>query len=166
MSVATGFPRVAGVCPGCGLQSLFLADGGHVTCSSLDCPVPCAADEALYDGRALTFDTLREANTSRKVRWHGEADEWSGADWSNAMCGEAGEAANVVKKLRRHETRTGASYNTPDVEQLLPALAEELADVVTYADLLADKYGIDLATAVVAKFNRVSAAQGFPERLP
>jgi NTP pyrophosphatase (non-canonical NTP hydrolase) len=113
----------------------------------------------------LTFRALREANVSRKARWHGEADEWSGADWSNAMCGEAGEAANVVKKLRRHETHTGTAYNTPEVEALLPALAEELADVVTYADLLADKYGIDLSGAVVAKFNRVSAAQDFPERL-
>jgi hypothetical protein len=26
------------------------------------------------------------------------------ADWSNAMCGEAGEAANVVKKIRWIET--------------------------------------------------------------
>ncbi len=114
----------------------------------------------------LTFTALRAANASRKTRWHGEADEWSGADWSNAMCGEAGEAANVVKKIRRHETHTGTAYNTPDLEQLLPALAEELADVVTYADLLAHKYGIDLGAAVAAKFNRVSAAQDFPERLP
>lgn len=114
----------------------------------------------------LTFDALRVANSARKVRWHGDADEWTGADWSNAMCGEAGEAANVVKKLRRHETSTGTAYNTPPVDELLAALAEELADVVTYADLLAEKYGIDLAASVVAKFNRVSAAQDFPERLP
>ena len=114
----------------------------------------------------LTFAALREQNVSRKVRWHGEADEWSGADWSNAMAGECGEACNVVKKLRRHETHTGTAYNTPDVDVLMEALAEELADVVTYADLLAHKYGIDLGAAVAAKFNRVSAAQDFPERLP
>lgn len=113
----------------------------------------------------LDFAQLRVQNVARRMRWHGEADEWSGADWSNAMCGEAGEAANVVKKLRRHETHTGTAYNTPEVEELLPALAEELADVVTYADLLADKYDIDLGAAVRAKFNRVSEAQGFPERL-
>lgn len=112
-----------------------------------------------------SFEDLRVVNAARKDRWHGDADEWSGADWSNAMCGEAGEAANVVKKLRRHETRTGTAYNTPPVEALMPALAEELADVVIYADLLAHKYGIDLGAALVAKFNRVSAEQGFPERL-
>lgn len=127
----------------------------------------------------LDFGDLRVQNVSRKLRWHGETDEfrafpmptaahrgtWSGADWSNAMAGECGEACNIVKKLRRHETHIGTQYNTPEVEALLPALAEELADVVTYADLLADKYGIDLGRAVREKFNRVSEAQGFPERL-
>jgi NTP pyrophosphatase (non-canonical NTP hydrolase) len=129
----------------------------------------------------LNFHTLRVQNVSRKIRWHGEADEWSGADWSNAMAGETGEACNIVKKLRRHETGIGAGpqaypgmrdpsgsgmpYNTPPPDELLPALAEELADVVTYADLVAHKYGIDLGRAVREKFNRVSEAQGFPERL-
>jgi NTP pyrophosphatase (non-canonical NTP hydrolase) len=115
--------------------------------------------------RILTFRALRAQNVSRKLRWHGEADEWTGSDWSNAMAGETGEACNIVKKLRRHETHTGTAYNTPEVEALLPALADELADVVTYADLLAHKYDIDLADAVRAKFNRVSEAQDFPERL-
>ena len=43
------FPRVAGCCPmGCG-ETLFLADGGHVTCSLDRCPNPCAADEILHE---------------------------------------------------------------------------------------------------------------------
>jgi len=42
-------------------------------------------------------------------------------------------------------------------------LALEL--VILYADLLATKYGIDLSTAIVEKFNAVSELQGFPERL-
>ena len=46
-----------------------------------------------------------------------------------------------------------------------PVLGTRLADVVTYADLLATYYGIDLGSAVVAKFNAVSELQGFPERL-
>jgi hypothetical protein len=29
-----------------------------------------------------------------------------GDDWSNAICGEAGEVANVVKRMRRIETGT------------------------------------------------------------
>lgn len=111
------------------------------------------------------LDRLRAANLARKVRWHGVADAWTGADWSNAMGGECGEAQNIVKKLRRHETHTGTSYNTPDVATLHAALAAELADTITYADLLAAYYGIDLWAAIVAKFNHVSEAQGFPEYL-
>lgn len=113
----------------------------------------------------LRFDELRIANVSRMERWHAGMTEWSGADWSNAMCGEAGETANVVKKLRRHETGGGNGHNTPPEMELLIALSDELADVIAYADLLAHYYNIDLAFAVAQKFNRVSEAQDFPERL-
>ena len=113
----------------------------------------------------LHFDELRQQNVSRRNRWHGDADEWVGTDWGCAMAGEAGEACNIVKKLRRHETGMGIQYNTPERAALIPMLAEELADVVTYVDLLAAHYGIDLGRAVCEKFNRVSEAQSFPERL-
>jgi hypothetical protein len=46
--VGVGFPRVAGRCPACRGSSLFLAEAGHVTCSRLDCPDPCAADDLLH----------------------------------------------------------------------------------------------------------------------
>jgi hypothetical protein len=39
---------VQGRCPACGWTSLFLGNGGHVTCSRLECPEPCAADEMLH----------------------------------------------------------------------------------------------------------------------
>lgn len=116
----------------------------------------------------LNFAVFRVVNLERVRRWHPgfPADaNWSGADWSNAMCGEAGEAANVVKKMRRWET--GASNaGDPGQIELATDLAMELADTVTYADLLAAYYGIDLGTAVAVKFNIVSKRQGFPERLP
>lgn len=113
-----------------------------------------------------TLERLRSVNVDRMRRWHrGANEEWNGADWSNAMCGEAGEAANIVKKLRRHETGMGRSYNTPDLEALHAKLGKELADIIIYADILGWYYGIDLPSAVVEKFNEVSAAQDFPERL-
>lgn len=130
----------------------------------------------------LTFEEVRRINRSRCERWHpGFPDDepsamsplpWSGADWSNAMCGEAGEAANIVKKLRRLETHVrggpGMSAAPPehDHEDLMADLADEVADVFLYLDLLATYYGIDIADAIVAKFNRKSVEQGFPERLP
>jgi hypothetical protein len=40
---------IAGYCPmGCG-ETLFLADGGHITCSYLHCPEPTAVDQLLDD---------------------------------------------------------------------------------------------------------------------
>lgn len=83
------------------------------------------------------------------------------------MCGEAGEAANVVKKLRRIETSTVGAHNAAQTDDvaLRAKLGEELADTVLYAVLVADHYGIDLATHVVAKFNSVSVESGFPERI-
>lgn len=120
----------------------------------------------------LTFRALSAANVSRAKRWHGgDVEPWTGADWSNAMNGEAGEAANVVKKLRRIETRiTQGSYHGDETtstvrEELVAKLADEIADTIIYADLLADHYGINVARAVRDKFNRVSAAQEFPERI-
>lgn len=114
---------------------------------------------------SLTFDELQAVSVKRCARWHGpDTERWSGADWSNAMCGEAGEAANAVKKLRRIETGTGAQ-DQPPVDRLIGMLGDELADVVCYLVLVADHYDIDLGAAIVRKFNAVSEREGFPERL-
>lgn len=39
---------VQGRCPACGGTSLFLGEGGHVTCSRIDCPAADAADVLLH----------------------------------------------------------------------------------------------------------------------
>lgn len=114
----------------------------------------------------LTLREIAAVNRARCQRWHdAETERWTGADWSNALCGEVGEAANVVKKLRRHETGTSGP-DDPDEETLRIRLGHELADVLLYLDLLADYYGVDLPSVVAEKFNLVSERQGFPERLP
>lgn len=120
----------------------------------------------------LSFPRLHSVNADRARRWHrgfpNEENGWVGSDWSNAMAGEAGEACNVVKKLRRLDFGYAGKHGRgrEDREGLLRKLAEELADTLIYADLLASFYGIDLGAAVVAKFNQVSDEEGFPERLP
>ena len=40
-------PVVTGHCPACGRSSLFLGDGGYVTCAQADCPQPDAASAQL-----------------------------------------------------------------------------------------------------------------------
>lgn len=100
----------------------------------------------------LTFSQLRQANMARIPFFDHLPDlsDWSVAEWTNALAGEAGEAANFAKKLKR---RDGGPENEA---KLKAALAKELADVVVYADLCAARLGIDLAEAVRAKFNEVT----------
>lgn len=111
----------------------------------------------------LTFIELRNANLSRVQDWHGLSD-WSIMEWACAMAGEAGELCNVAKKIKRIET--GIAKKPEEIgANLIPELAEEAADVLIYLDLVCASRGIDLAAAVRAKFNKVSEAYNFPQRL-
>lgn len=117
----------------------------------------------------LTFAEVAAINRMRCARWHGgfpsNTDGFTGADWANAMQGEAGEAGNVVKKLRRHELGIQQNAESPDKAVLLAKLATEIGDTFMYLDLLAQHYGLHLAACVADTFNRVSEREGFPERI-
>lgn len=113
----------------------------------------------------LSFYVLRKTNVSRCEDVFHPVNSWSPTDWATAMAGECGEACNDIKKLRRLD---GADNNidTPEArEELVAAVAAELADLVIYADLLAARLDIDLGRAVVNKFNLVSAKRGSKIRL-
>lgn len=114
-----------------------------------------------------TFNRLRETNVSRCVNGFGHTlESWSPAEWTNAMCGEAGEAANVTKKMLRHcDNVAGNKGDDRDLAILKEKLARELSDVVIYADLCAASQGIDLGAAVRETFNRKSDELGAKERL-
>lgn len=99
---------------------------------------------------SLTFGDLRIANTNRQKEWEAGKDIFSLSYLGNAMAGECGEACNVIKKLERE--RLGARGRRATPEQL----AEELADVVIYVDLIARRMNVDLGEAVRAKFNKTS----------
>lgn len=43
----SAYPKVAGRCPACCGESLFLGEGGYVTCSRLECSEPEAASKVL-----------------------------------------------------------------------------------------------------------------------
>jgi NTP pyrophosphatase (non-canonical NTP hydrolase) len=82
-----------------------------------------------------------------------------------ATTGELGEAANLVKKLNR--VRDGIPGNAESPEQLHLQLADELADVAIYLDLMAQAAGFDLETIREAKFARTSRKIGYePEESP
>jgi len=119
----------------------------------------------------LTFAILRAANLARlptfkngkgelahpTVEGQPPGHDWALSQWANATCGELGEAANLVKKIERGDfalddviTIKGESMTAREL------LAKEIADVVCYIDLLANRAGIDVGDAVRAKFNEIS----------
>lgn len=112
---------------------------------------------ATMEEKGLTFATLREANRLRLPefrdkqgrRCHSNEDgsDWKLSAWSNAVLGELGELANIIKKIERGD------FDQTAVQQ---DLADELADVVTYLDILAYRCNVDLGSATINKFNRVS----------
>jgi NTP pyrophosphatase (non-canonical NTP hydrolase) len=110
----------------------------------------------------LTFDELRNKGEARSERW-GSNEKWDLADWMVALTGELGEAANIVKKLKRAED--GLVGNKETVEELLVKLRREFGDIQIYLDHVARAAGVDLAAATVEVFNAKSEQLGFPERL-
>lgn len=109
----------------------------------------------------MDFQTLRDANIKRLPQFknskgepaHSQPDgsDWSLAEWCNAVTGELGEAANLIKKVQRGD------YTLEESRQ---DLADEFADIVTYLDILAMRAGVDLGEAVKNKFNFVSRLVG------
>ena len=111
----------------------------------------------------MNLKAFSEANRRRCEASNGfnhSLNSWSLSDWFTAFVGEAGEAANVAKKLNR--VRDGIPGNKETPEQLREKLASELADAFVYLDLLCQSEGIDLMKTVVKTFNAKSAQIGYP----
>ncbi len=115
-----------------------------------------------YGIYGLTFNTLRGGNIKRLEFFKnpkGEfthlsgVDTWTVEEWFAALIGELGEFANLHKKVRRGDFT---------IEEVISALADELADVQTYLDLLAARLRIDLGEATMKKWNAVSVRVGAP----
>lgn len=119
----------------------------------------------------LKFKTLREANLARLPQFrdregniaHTEPDgsDWSPERWMNAATGELGECAGELKKAARGDYGPTAKHAINHAPKAMPPevkvkIGNEMADIVTYLDLLAIQFGIDLGAAIMAKFNIVS----------
>lgn len=102
----------------------------------------------------ITFENLRAANEARCEPSFHAIDAWNPLEWAGAMAGEAGEACNKAKKLRRGEA----------IDPL--EIGKEIADTVIYADLLAQRLGLRLEDLVANKFNEVSIRVGSDVFMP
>lgn len=110
-----------------------------------------------YKTDGLTFNTLRAANVARLPTFKNskgepahlmpDGSDWSPAQWLQAVVGELGEYANIRKKFERGDI---------DEDEFLVLAKAELADVVTYLDILAFRLGIDLGKGTIEKFNFIS----------
>ena len=124
----------------------------------------------------LTFINLMHANLSRVERWH-SLNDWSTLEWAGAMCGEAGEAANFAKKLKRVESKIPNHDGRIDgsnvlEHRLIPTyragIVKEYADVVIYGVLMCARAGAtpeEVQQTIRDVFNDKSKEYGFPERL-
>lgn len=113
----------------------------------------------------LSFSTLRKANLERlphfknakgKKAHSPDGSDWCLAQWSNAVLGELGEAANLIKKIERGDF---------ELAEVREELGKEFADAVIYLDILAFRAGIDLGQATTSKWNLVSKKIDFPIRI-
>lgn len=104
---------------------------------------------AVAPGGGLRLRDLRAANIIRQQEWcPTQLPDLSFR--GNELAGETGEACNVIKKLER------ARHGWVGARDTVEHLAEELADIIITADLVALQCGIALDSAVVNKFNTTS----------
>lgn len=101
---------------------------------------------------------FRKHNVDRAAKYfhHDTSETW----WTNAIAGEVGEACNIAKKLSRGDFKTGAERAAAR-----KLIAIELADVITYCDLLLAQMGFDMEKELIEKFNIVSKRVGYPHEI-
>lgn len=104
----------------------------------------------------LGLQTLRVANINRCEQVFHPIKAWTPAEWACAMAGEAGEACNIAKKIKRLETGTNTAKDPATMAECCLLMGKELADTVIYCDLLAASLDINLGEAIRDKFNEVS----------
>lgn len=119
---------------------------------------------SLHKGEAGSFlDNLRQMNKERcEQNFKHAITSWNIMEWGCALAGEAGELCNVLKKVQRE--RDGIEGSRVEGDSM-KAIADELADVIIYGDLLAELCGIDIADAIASKFNETSKKVGYTNTL-
>lgn len=116
----------------------------------------------------MDIDRFQQTNAIRGSRWHqGDLTQWSELEWAGAMCGEAGEAANVAKKIRRLSLslpNREADLTQDDSSALREKFGDEVGDTIIYGLLLLSVLGFNASEVIGRVFDRKSVEYGFPER--
>lgn len=104
-----------------------------------------------YPSYDLTFSQFQERN-ARRCREAFDKDLHDVPFFAVAIAGEAGEMCNVIKKVMRGDF---------PLESVREEVLAELADVITYCDLMITKLGADTDTVIMKKFNEVSKRRNY-----
>ena len=100
----------------------------------------------------LEFDEFQSMNLQRCEEAFHRSDDWTPFDWALAIAGEAGELCNILKKVRRGDFTLDAKR---------AEILSEIADVMTYCDLLMSRLDASTGREILRKFDEVSKRVGF-----
>jgi NTP pyrophosphatase (non-canonical NTP hydrolase) len=105
--------------------------------------------------RHMTFAQFQAMNARRceqAFKHYKGATEWPIQNWVLAICGEAGEAANLVKKVLRGDL---------SLDHARESLLKELADIMTYCDVAITILGGETGQVINDKFEEVNKRVGW-----
>lgn len=120
-TIPNGFPHVEGRCPSCHLSSLFLGDGGGITCGNLHCENPLAA------GEAISAAYQADISKTQARLW----EDHDGAPFPAAIQ----DKINIVK-------RWWDAICEADFEQMAPKIGEYTSADLEIMGIVMDKWGI------------------------
>lgn len=103
----------------------------------------------IKDGERTAMNAELKDHIKRHLNWGPVPREERLRFMALALCGEAGEFANLVKKDWRGD---GGALGLADRQ---PKIAEELSDIANYAFLLAELIGVDLEAEMLKKLKEV-----------
>jgi len=102
----------------------------------------------------LTYAVFQKINAERcNTSFKHKLFDWPPEIWALAIAGEAGELCNLVKKIVRGDFT---------LDEKRQAILEEVADVMTYCDLLMSRLDANTCVELERKFNIVSKRVGYP----
>ncbi|MFE2164848.1 DUF6085 family protein [Streptomyces sp. NPDC059447] len=96
-------PSVQGRCPACHGQSLFLGEGGYVTCARIDCPDPEAATRILE--QRIDYTKIREIAVEGAGTWYPTCPEGQHIEHPGYTCEDADRMAAVGQKFMKDAAR-------------------------------------------------------------
>ena len=117
----------------------------------------CAAQRQSVEAQpaapqSATFRSFQQMNKTRCEAVFPPAESWTPIEWALAIAGEVGDVCSLLKKVRRGDFT---------LETVKPEILNEIADVMTYCDLLITKLGADTGEVILSKFNEVSNCMGY-----